>query len=42
MSYQNRNGEVNRFIALAFLGKEDDEFTFYRNTFNIVLKSGSA
>ena len=42
ISNQNRNDEVNKFIALAFLKKEEEELTFKRKTSNIVLKSRSA
>ena len=42
MSYQNRNDEVIKLIAFALLKKEDEQFTFDRNTFNTLLKSGSA
>ena len=42
MPYQNKNDEVNKLIALAFLKKEYEQYTFDKNTFNTVLKSGSA
>ena len=35
ISNQNRNDEVNKFIALAFLKKEEEELTFEKKSLTL-------